>query len=107
MRAHPVFWHEADEEKNGIGEWLLCHGPLQKEGMRDMRYTIVFVSRDTRALSTTDATTARQALAIVEALKSQDGEIKFIASAQEGEFGVEMLRLLAKEEVEEMPAASD
>jgi hypothetical protein len=101
------FWHEADEEKNGIGEWLLCQSPLQKEGMRDMRYTIVFVSRDARALSATDATTARQALAIVEALQSQDSEIKFIASAQEGEFGVEMLRLLAKEEVEEMPAASD
>jgi len=40
-----------------------------------------------------------------EALQSQYGELKFIASAQEGEFGVEMLRLLAKEEVEEMPAA--
>ena len=72
--------------------------------MRDMRYTIFFVSRDTRALSTTDATTAREALAIVEALQSQYGELKFITSAQEGEFGVEMLRLLAKEEVEEMPA---
>ena len=72
--------------------------------MRDMRYTIVFVSRDTRALSTTDAVTAREALAIVEALQSQYVEIKFIASAQEGEFGVEMLRLLAKEEIEEMPA---
>jgi hypothetical protein len=72
-----------------------------------MRYTIVFVSRDTRALSTIDATTAREALAIVEGLQNQYGELKFIASAQEGEFGVEMLRLLAKEEVEEMPAASD
>jgi hypothetical protein len=33
--------------------------------------------------------------------------IKYITSAQEGKFGVEMLRLLAKEEVEEMPAARD
>jgi hypothetical protein len=70
-----------------------------------MLYTIVFTSRHARALAATNATTAREALAIVEALRSQHGEIKFIASAQEGEFGVEMLRLLAKEEIEEMPAA--
>ena len=75
--------------------------------MRDMLYTIVFASRDARDLSAIDVTTARQALAIAEALQSQYEEIKFITSAQEGEFGVEMLRLLAKEEVEEMPAAPD
>ena len=72
-----------------------------------MLYTIVFGSGDTRTLSATDATTAREALAIAEAVQSQYGEIKFIASAQEGEFGVEMLRLLAKEECEEMPVAPD
>jgi hypothetical protein len=70
-----------------------------------MRYTIVFTSRDARALSSTDATTAREALAIAEALQSQHGEIKFITSPQEGEFGVEMLRLLAKEEGEELALA--
>ena len=73
--------------------------------MRDMLYTIVFATRNARALSATDATAVRQALAITEALQSQHGEIRFITSAKEGEFGVEMLRLLAKEEVEEMPAA--
>ena len=72
-----------------------------------MLYTIVFVTRDGRTLSATDARTARQALAIAEAVQSQRGEIRFIRSAQEGEFGLEMLRLLAKEEVEEMPAAPD
>jgi hypothetical protein len=72
-----------------------------------MLYTIVFASRDTRAVSATDATTAREALAIAEAFQSRDGEIRFIASPQEGEFGVEMLRLLAKEECEEMPVAPD
>ena len=70
-----------------------------------MLYTIVFANRGALALSATDATTAGEALAIAEALQSQDGEIKFIASPQEGEFGVEMLRLLAKEEREEMPIA--
>jgi hypothetical protein len=68
-----------------------------------MLYTIVFANRDTRALSAADATTAKEALAIAEALQSQRGEIKYITSPQEGEFGVEMLRLLAKEEREEMP----
>ena len=75
--------------------------------MREMPYSIVFVSRDARALSATDATTAREALVIAEALQSQYEEIKFIMSPQEGEFGVEMLRLLAKEEGEEMPIAPD
>ena len=73
--------------------------------MRDMLYTIVFATGNACALSATNATTARQALAITEAVQSQHGEIRFITSAQEGEFGVEMLRLLAKEEVEEMAAA--
>jgi hypothetical protein len=72
-----------------------------------MLYTVVFGSGDTRALSATDATTAREALAIAETLQSQSGEIKFITSPQEGEFGIEMLRLLAKEESEEMPTAPD
>jgi len=72
-----------------------------------MLFTIVFAAGDARAFSATDATTAREALAIAEALQSQDREIKFIMSPQEGEFGVEMLRLLAKEEREEMPTASD
>jgi hypothetical protein len=73
--------------------------------MREMPYTIVFVTRNTHDVSAADATTAREALAITEALQNRDGKIKFIRSPQEGEFGVEMLRLLAKEEEEEMPIA--
>ena len=68
-----------------------------------MLYTIVFANRDTGALSTADATTAREALAITEALQSQRRDIRYITSPQEGEFGLEMLRVLAKEEDEEMP----
>ena len=78
---------------------------LHTEGVYEMLYTIVFVSRHTRSLSATDAMTAREALALAEALQSQYAEIKYITSPQEGEFGVEMLRLLAKEEGEEMPFA--
>ena len=70
-----------------------------------MLHTIVFATGDTSALSATDATTAREALAIAEALQRQHREIKFITSPQEGEFGVEMLRLLAKEEGEELALA--
>jgi hypothetical protein len=76
----------------------------RREEMSEMRFTIVFVTRNTHDVSAADATTAREALAISEALQSQDAKIKFIRSPQEGEFGVEMLRLLAKEE-EEMPLA--
>jgi hypothetical protein len=72
-----------------------------------MRYTIVFTSGDASTLSKIDATTARESLAIAEDLQTRGGKIKYITSAQEGKFGVEMLRLLAKEEVDEMPAAPD
>ena len=56
-----------------------------------MLYTIVFESRATRALSAADAKTALQALALAEALRLS-GDIKYIKTPQEGEFGVEMLR---------------
>ena len=72
-----------------------------------MLYTIVFASRGTSVLSAIDATTARGALTIAESLQSQCSEITFIASPQEGEFGVEMLRLLAKEECEEIAVVLD
>jgi hypothetical protein len=75
--------------------------------MREMRYTIVFVTRSTHDVSAVAATTAKEALAVTEVLQSQDCKIKFIRSPQEGEFGVEMLRLLAKEEEEETRIAPD
>jgi hypothetical protein len=70
-----------------------------------MPYTVVFETRNTRDVSAADATTANQALAIISALQSANEEIKFIRSPQEGDIGVEMLRVLAKEEEEEMPIA--
>jgi hypothetical protein len=72
-----------------------------------MPYTIVFQTRNTQGVSAADATTANQALAIVGALQKASEEIKFIQSPQEGDIGVEMLRILAKEEEEEMPVAAD
>jgi hypothetical protein len=75
--------------------------------MREMPYTIVFVTRNTHDVLAADATTAREALTITEALQKRDEKIKFVRSPQEGEFGVEMLRLLAKEEEEEMRIAPD
>jgi hypothetical protein len=73
----------------------------------EMPYTIVFVPRNTHDLSAAHATTAGEALAITDALQSQDSKIRFIKSPQEGEFGLDMLRLLAKEEEEEIRTAPD
>jgi hypothetical protein len=70
---------------------------------RKMPYTIVFEKKNTRDVFAADATTANQALAIVSALQRTNEEIKFVRSPQEGDIGVEMLRVLAKEEEEEMP----
>jgi hypothetical protein len=57
----------------------------------------------TRPVSATETPTANQALAMIAALQESAEEIKFIRSPQEGEMGIEMLLLLAKEEAEEMP----
>ena len=70
-----------------------------------MPYTIVFETRNKRDVSATDAKTANQALAIVSALQRTNEEINFLRSPQEGDIGAEMLRVLAKEEEEEMPLA--
>ena len=67
-----------------------------------MPYTIVFETTNTRDVSAADATTANEALAIIRALQRTNDEIKFIRSPQEGDIGVDMLRVLAKEEEEEM-----
>jgi hypothetical protein len=69
-----------------------------------MPFTIVFSTTNTQDLAA-DAQSAREALAIINALQRGNEEIKFITSPHEGEIGVEMLRILAKEEEEELPAA--
>jgi hypothetical protein len=72
-----------------------------------MPYTIVFSTTNTRDVLAADAKTASEALAIINALQTRNEEIKFIRSPHEGEIGVEMLRVLAKEEEEELPATAD
>jgi hypothetical protein len=49
------------------------------------------------------ATTANEALAMIRTLQKAEQEIKFIRSPHEGEIGIEMLRVLAKEEEAELP----
>ncbi|MBR0825104.1 hypothetical protein JQ596_06125 [Bradyrhizobium manausense] len=68
-----------------------------------MSYTIGFQAKDQKAVLATEAATANQAVAIVAALQKSANEIEFIRSPQEGDMGIEMLMLLAKEEAEEMP----
>jgi hypothetical protein len=70
-----------------------------------MSYTIGFIPRNQQEVSAAEAATANQALAMIAALRETAKEIKFIRSPQEGEMGIEMLLLLAKEETEEMPQA--
>ena len=68
-----------------------------------MSYTIGFQAKDQKAVLATEAATANQAVAIVAALQKSAEQITFIRSPQEGDMGIEMLLLLAKEEAEEMP----
>jgi hypothetical protein len=70
-----------------------------------MPYTVVFGTANKGSLSATEAPTAKDALAIIEALESDGDEIRFVTSPQEGEIGIEMLRVLAKEEEDELPVA--
>jgi hypothetical protein len=72
-----------------------------------MPYTIVFSTTNTQQDLAVNASTAMEALAIINALQSKNEEIKCIRSPHEGEIGVEMLRVLAKEEEEELPATAD
>jgi hypothetical protein len=66
-----------------------------------MSYTIGFVPRNQQDVSAAEAPTANRALAVIAALQESADEIRFIRSPQEGDMGIEMLLLLAKEEVEE------
>jgi len=71
-----------------------------------MPYTIVFSTNNADDVSGTDTRTALEALTTIGALQRRGDEIKYITSPQEGEIGVEMLRILAKEEKEELQAIS-
>jgi hypothetical protein len=67
-----------------------------------MSYTIGFIPRNQQDVSATEAPTASRALAMIAALQESAEEIRFIRSPQEGDMGIEMLLLLAKEEAEEV-----
>jgi hypothetical protein len=71
-----------------------------------MPYTIVFSTSDAEDLSGADAMTALEALTTIDVLQRSGEKIKYITSPQEGEIGVEMLRVLAKEEEEELQATA-
>lgn len=68
-----------------------------------MSYAIGFARKNERNVWTTETPTAHQAVAMIATLQERTDEIRFISSPQEGEMGIEMLRLLAKEEAEEVP----
>jgi hypothetical protein len=72
-----------------------------------MPYTVVFGPRNEAKIAGTRTTTASEALLIIQALQKAHQEIKFIRSPHEGEIGIEMVRVLAKEEAEEFPAVPD
>jgi len=67
-----------------------------------MPYCIGFELTNLGKLVTTETATARQGLLVIDQVQTSRQELKFIRSPQEGEIGVEMLRLLAKEENEEL-----
>jgi hypothetical protein len=67
-----------------------------------MSYTIGFIPRNQQDVSAAEAPTASRALAMIAALQETADRISFIRSPQEGEMGIEMLLLLAKEEAEEI-----
>ena len=69
-----------------------------------MPYTIVFSTNNAEDVSGTDTKTALEALTAICALQMRGDEIMRITSPQEDEIGVEMLRVLAKEELEELQA---
>jgi hypothetical protein len=68
-----------------------------------MPYTVFFGMRNEVEVSGARATTANEALAMIRTLQKAEQEIKFIRSPHEGEIGIEMLRVLAKEEEAELP----
>jgi hypothetical protein len=75
---------------------------MRRAGEMIMPYTIVFGTDNTEDVWGTDTKTALEALMTVGALQRRGDEIRYITSPQEGDIGVEMLRVLAKEEEEEL-----
>ena len=70
-----------------------------------MPYIVFFGTKSKTEVSGARATTANEALAMIHALQKREQEIKFISSPHEGEIGIGMLQVLAKEEEAELPIA--
>lgn len=70
-----------------------------------MPYTVFFGARNETEIASARTATAGQALVMIQALQKAQQEIKFISSPHEGEIGIEMVRVLAKEEAEELSTA--
>jgi hypothetical protein len=66
-----------------------------------MVYTIGFGTRNKPGLSTVRANTAQEAVELAESLERNDTEIQFIDTPSDGRVGIDMLRVLAKEEAGE------
>jgi len=63
-----------------------------------MIYTVGFGKRNKPGVSTGRTNTAQEAIELAEALTRSDEEIQFIDTPTDGRVGIDMLRVLAKEE---------
>jgi hypothetical protein len=66
-----------------------------------MVYTVGFGKRNKPGVSTVRTNTAQEAIELAEALTRSDEEIQFIDTPTDGRVGIDMLRVLAKEEAGE------
>jgi hypothetical protein len=66
-----------------------------------MVYTIGFATGNVPGLSTVRANTAQEAAQLAESLERDGAEIQFIDTPSDGRVGIDMLRVLAKEEAGE------
>jgi hypothetical protein len=81
----------------------LIETKFTKRWEAEMTYTIGFLQRSNLAVLTAEVRTANHALAGIATVEQSVSKLEFIRSPQEGEIGMEMLRVPAKEEAEEMP----
>ena len=63
-----------------------------------MPYVVCYGMKNRREIWTAERPTARDALALVEALQSKGEDIKFVKAPAEGEITIDMLRVLVDEE---------
>jgi hypothetical protein len=66
-----------------------------------MVYTVGLGKRNKPGVSTVRTNTAQEAIELAEALTRSDEEIQFIDTPTDGRVGIDMLRVLAKEEAGE------